>query len=51
MKYIIVKNGRTIATFEFDGNKAFDWLTQKGMYIDSKVYVNDNVIWVVKDLP
>lgn len=51
MKTIIVKNGRTLATFEFDANKAMDWITQKGLYIENRVYVDGNVIWVVKDLP
>ena len=48
----IVKEGRTIAKFErFEGNKAMDWITQKGLYIKHKTYVDDSVIWEVEPLP
>ena len=47
----IVRNTTTIAKFErFEGNKAMDWITQKGLYIENRFYVDNNVFWVVKDL-
>ena len=47
----IVRNAMTIAKFEkFESNKAMDWITQKGLFIENKFYMDGNVIWVVKPL-
>lgn len=42
----IVFNTETVATFEkFDSGKAFDWITQKGWYIEHRTYIDGNTIW------
>lgn len=48
----IVDLGKTIAKFDlFEGPKAFDWITQNGLYIEHKIPVDRDVIWVVRKLP
>lgn len=48
----IVHEAKTIAKFErFEGNKAMDWITQKGLFVETKFNMDGNTIWVVKNLP
>lgn len=48
----VTLNGNTKAKFEnWDGNKAMDWITQKGWFIKNKVYLDSDIIWVVSPLP
>ena len=47
----IVHKSKTVAKFErFEGNKAMDYITYKGRYIENRMYIDDDIIWVVKDL-
>ena len=49
---VIVVNGKTLATFEsFEGNKAMDWITQKGLYVANRFYADGNAFWVTAKLP
>ena len=49
---IIVNLGRTIAKFEsFEGYKAMDWITEKGLYRKERVYVDNNALWLCEPLP
>ena len=49
---IIVNLGSTIAKFEkFEGNKAMDWITAKGLYRKDKVYMDNNILWLCEPLP
>ena len=48
----IVKDGRKIAKFEsWEGNKAMDWITAKGLFIEHKLYMGNETFWEVKPLP
>ena len=49
---IINCEGRKIAKFEGDeGNKAMDWITQKGLYRVDSIPMFPDVIWICKPLP
>jgi len=49
---IITTNTKRLAKFEsFEGNKAMDWLTQKGLYVVNRFYAEGNAFWVVTNLP
>ena len=49
---IITTTTKRLATFEsFEGNKAMDWLTQKGLYVANRFYADGNAFWVVAKLP
>ena len=47
----IVFENTTVAKFEsFDSGKAFDWITQKGWYIEHKSYHDGNTTWECQPL-
>ena len=47
----IVLNGKTLSKFErFCSGNAFDWITQQGLFIEQKVYVDHDILWLVKKL-
>ena len=49
---IIVNMGSTIAKFEkWEGNKAMDWITQKGLFRKDTFFMDGNTIWVTEKLP
>ena len=49
---IIVNMGSTIAKFEkWEGNKAMDWITAKGLFRKNLFYMDGNAIWVTEKLP
>lgn len=49
---IITNEGRKLAKFEnWEGNKAMDWITQKGLYREDRLAMYPDTIWVCKPLP
>ena len=49
---IIICEGRKIAKFEgYEGNKAMDWITQKGLFRKERIYAYPDTIWMCETLP
>lgn len=47
----IVLEGKTITKFErFCSGNAFDWITQQGLFIEQKLYVDNDILWMCKKL-
>ena len=48
----IVIDTKTVAKFEsFESGKAFDWITQKGLFIENKIPLDGRILWMCKKLP
>ena len=48
----IVLNTNTIAKFErWESNKAMDWLTQKGLYVTGRTFIDNTSYWMCQRLP
>lgn len=49
---IIVCEGRKLAKFEsWEGNKAMDWITQKGLFRKERIPTCDSTYWMCEALP
>lgn len=48
---IIICEGRKLAKFEgWDGNKAMDWITQKGLFRKDRIPAYPDTIWMCEKL-